>query len=291
MRGFLKHEFLKSRNRVLILTFCMTALLSCYFLYNGWALSKIDFAANQQAMYNAKSTQLENSVTNYFQTQGLTAEDGKEITDSLNVQKQLLQNMMDFNRKGDWKAELRDAIKQLEMEQAMSSMGVLPNNPYLAQTLEHDKYFLSHSIKPKNSAFACDGLNVLVMISRKFLFLLLPFCVLLLSVGAWLSESSGGALKLLLWQARPKTRILLDKFIVSWIESVASLAVSCLLVFLVCLLLFGLGELEYPIFLDNGQILTTGDMIVRTAKTVPAATFVLTAVSSLPTGKALLKAR
>ena len=77
MHGFLKHEFLKSRSLFLILTLCLAALLSCYFLYTGRVLSKMDPAANQRAAYSNKINQLENSVANYFEKSGLPPADGK----------------------------------------------------------------------------------------------------------------------------------------------------------------------------------------------------------------------
>lgn len=228
------------------------------------------------------------NVSRYHETHGFETENEDAIKANLNDQRRLLQAMSEATLSGDWKTELREAIEQVKLEQAMMDMGVVFDSPQPERTLRQDQYFLDHSIQPKNP-FSCDGLNVLVMISRNFLSVLLPICVLLFSLGVWLSEKRNGARKLLLWQARPKRMILLDKFLVSWLESTAAVFFSCLAVFAVCTLLFGIGETRYPVFENGGQILTTGEVILQSVKTIPAETFVLTAVINLLAGAVVLK--
>lgn len=288
MHGFLKHEVLKSRSRFIALTVGLTVLLSCYFLYTGWVLSQINFAANQRVSYSVKSQQLEDDVNAYLEKNTLSEEDNKIITTNLNTQKQLLQNMIHSNFNDDWKSELNDAVNQLKLEQTLISNGVLPYNQYISHTLARDEYFLNHSIRPKNSDSACDGLNVLVMISQKFLPFLLIASVLLLSLSSWLSEIRSGSIKLLLWQAQKKRKILFDKFFISWIESTMSIFAFCFVVFLICWLIFGIGEGQYPIFSESGQVTVTSDFVLYTVCMIPIATFVLTAVCSLLTGEIVL---
>lgn len=288
MHGFLKHEVLKSRSRFIALTVGLTVLLSCYFLYTGWVLSQINFAANQRVSYSVKSQQLEDDVNAYLEKNTLSEEDNKIITTNLNTQKQLLQNMIHSNFNDDWKSELNDAVNQLKLEQTLISIDVLPYNQYISHTLARDEYFLNHSIRPKNSDSACDGLNVLVMISQKFLPFLLIASVLLLSLSSWLSEIRSGSIKLLLWQAQKKRKILFDKFFISWIESTMSIFAFCFVVFLICWLIFGIGEGQYPIFSESGQVTVTSDFVLYTVCMIPIATFVLTAVCSLLTGEIVL---
>lgn len=289
MHGFLKHEFWKSRNRFLILTACLAVLFCCYFLYTGHYLSTVNFPENQRTAYAAKAGQLKDDADRYLQGNDVAPDDAKKVAADLDTQEKLLEDMADSNRKGDWKAELRGAVEQMKLEQSMVSGGIVTENPYLPQKLVQDRYFLDHGIRPKDSDSACDGLNVLVMIARRFLPVLTPLCVLLLSLGAWLSEKKSGSMKLLLWQARPKRKILFDKLIAVWVESTAAIAVSCLAAFLVCRAFFGLGMTEYPVFLSGGLIRVTGEFLARTAAVVPAATFALAAVCSLIAGGAVLK--
>ena len=289
LHGFLKHEFLKGRGRFFILTVCLTGLLSCYFLYTGWFLSTVDFPSGQRVAYGIKAAQLEKSVGNYLGKSDIPMEDVTKIETNLDAQKKLLTAMTIANRNGDWKSELDDAVEQLKLEQSLTSMGVLSANPNLSLKLEQNRYFQNHSIRPKNSDSACDGLNVLVMISHKFLPALVPLCVLLLSLSAWLSEKRSGPLKLLLWQARPKRKILLDKFFTAWVESMAAIAASCLTTFLICWTFFGFGLVKYPVFAPDGQVRVTGDVLVRTAAVLPAETFVFAAACSLIAGWVVLK--
>ncbi len=291
MHGFLRHEFQKSRGRFLIATICFTALLCCYFFCMGKYLSTIDFPSNRQDTYSAKADQLRTDGDSYLHGSDLSQGKAKKIEENFDTQEKLLEGMVSSSRKGDWKAELRSAVEQEKLEQAIESKGIFSPNQYLSQKLTQNEYFLSHGIRPKDSDSACDGLNVLVMISQRFLPALMVLCVLLLILGTWFSEAKSGSLKLLLWQARPKWKIALDKILAAWVESTAVIAVSCLAAFLLCWALFGFGLPEYPVFLENGQVRLTTDVILQAVALLPAETLGLSVVSGIIAGGAVLKSK
>lgn len=287
---FLKYEFLKGKGRFVFLSLCLTGLLLCYFLYTGWYLSTVDFPAKQRTAYSAKAIQLEKNVGNYLGKNDIPAEAAKKVAANLDAQKKLLSAMIAANVNGDWKLELDNSVEQLKLEQSLTSLGALPDNPDIPIKLKENLYFQKHGIKPKESVSACDGLNVVVMISNQFLPALTPICALLFSLSAWLSEKRSGSLKLLLWQARPKRKILIDKAIVTWVESTAALAASSFMTFLICWAAFGFGSANYPLFAAEGQILLTGSVIAKAATALPIKTLVLATVCNLLAGLAVLKA-
>lgn len=257
----------------------------------GKYLSTVDFPSNRQDAYSAKADQMRTDVDSYLHGSDISQDDAKKVVADYDTQEKLLEGMVDSSRKGDWKAELRGAVEQEKLEQAMESKKILAPNFYLPQKLAQNEYFLSHGIRPKDSDSACDGLNVLVIISQKFLPALVVLCVLLLILGTWFSEAKSGSLKLLLWQARPKWKIALDKILAAWVESTAAIAVSCLAAFLLCWALFGLGLSEYPIFQSNGQVRLTADVIFQTAALLPAETLALSTVIGAIVGGVVLKSK
>lgn len=288
MHGFLKHEFLKNRVLFLAILLSFILLLAGYYLYTGLALSKVDYAAARQKSYADESKQLQSAAAAYIGKYGLSSEDAQPLTENVKEEQKLLQNMILADRGGDWQAELTDAVQQLRMKKDLIAQGVLQSDPQIDGMQARYQYFLSESIRPKDSDFACDGLNVLVMITLNLLSLLLPACVLLVLLSVWLTESRSGSLKLLLWQARPKFRILLDKFLVCWLESAASCTAACLAAFLVCWVAFGLGDIRYPVFLTGSGVATTRDILWQGAKTIPEGTFSFSLVGSLIAGRLLL---
>lgn len=52
-----------------------------------------------------------------------------------------------------------------------------------------------------------------------------------------------------------------------------------------CWLILGLGEIQYPIFGENGAVATTGDIIMRTGAMIPLATLILAVGANLISGK------
>lgn len=234
-----------------------------YYCASGFLQTRTDYTRLELEKYREKEERISGIVGTWLQDNSGIGEDGRrEIEAQMEEMAAAFEGLRQTGANGNWRGELAYAIRQAKTELFLCEQGALQSDTVeLAQKIAFCSYLLEQDIPPKIPPDACDGLNVLVMYGKTFLPVLASVGPLLFGAFQMLTERRQGGIKLLLQIPVSRRKILAGKSAIVLVQSTVLTVVPTGGIFLICTILFGLGDGRYPISYCNGSFLITMEFL------------------------------
>lgn len=253
----LRREWIISKLFFLILYVFLSMILCTFYLYSGWKVSSVDYVQKLRTENYGRAHALGELSRTTFQQDDAMKENIKE-------QILLLNQQVEAKEKKDWKTSLSTSIARREIYQVILDQGIPEWEANFHYDWEMEKYLLSNSIPPKDSPYQADGVNLLSMYARDYLPWLAPLLALVFIALSFFLEKWNGGIKLLVQSQKKESTILMEKCLLSWLESLLLCFILGATLFLLGFLFWGYGEWNYPMEIHSlDHVLTSKALVLK----------------------------